>query len=225
MKKINVLISAAVVVTGFTACKSTVTEAQQDAMNVNSYVDSVEGLTPVYTSAYWTELDNGYQVRVAKSNTTNATLTASEKAKVEESKVQYVALKNTYEIKIKETEPVVVVTTPDFRQVLRNKLFGEGVVGSDMSFAFATSENLLSIYRNFVNTVADNKNNYSREDWDEIKVLYEALDTRKNTVEKELPKGDNNKIAGLKIKFSAIKATHRGGTKGAENKAAKEKAE
>ena len=40
-----------------------------------------------------------------------------------------------------------------------------------------------------------------------------------------MPKGDNNKIAGLKIKFSAIKATHRGGTKGAENKAAKEKAE
>ena len=93
-----------------------------------------------------------------------------------------------------------------------------------MSFGFATAENLLSIYRNFVNTVAENKNEYSREDWDEIKVLYEALDTRKNTVEKQLPDGDNTKIAGLKIKFSAIKATHRGGTKGAENKAAKEKA-
>jgi len=44
-----------------------------------------------------------------------------------------------------------------------------------------------------------------------------------STVKKELPKGDN-KIAGLKIKFSAIKTTHRGGTKGEENKAAKEKA-
>jgi hypothetical protein len=90
---------------------------------------------------------------------------------------------------------------------------------------FANANNLLSIYRKFVNTVADNKNSYSREDWDEIKVLYEALDTRKNTVEKQLPDGDNTKIAGLKIKFSAIKATHRGGTKGEENKAAKEKAQ
>jgi len=97
------------------------------------------------------------------------------------------------------------------------------VVGSDMSFGFANANNLLSIYRNFVNTVADNKDSYTREDWDEIKVLYEALDTRKNTVEKELPDGDNTKIAGLKIKFSLIKATHRGGTKGEENKAAKEK--
>jgi len=224
MKKVNLMISTALVITGFTACKGPVSEAQQDAMNVNSYVDSIEALTPVYTSAYWSDLENGYQVRVAKSNTTNSALTASEKAKVAESKVQYVALKTNYEVKIKETEPVVVVTTPDFRQGLRNKLFGEGVVGSDMSFGFATSENLLSIYRNFVNTVADNKNNYSREDWDEIKVLYEALDTRKNTVEKELPDGHNTKIAGLKIKFSSIKATHRGGTKGAENKAAKEKA-
>lgn len=225
MKKINVMLGAAFMIIGFTACKSSLSEAQQDAMNVNKYVDSIESLTPVYTTAYWAELEDGYQARVAKSNATKASLDASDKAKVEESKVQYVALKKTYEIKINETQATAVVTTPDFRQVLRNKLFGEGVVGNDMSFGFATAQNLLSIYRNFVNTVADNKNNYSREDWDEIKVLYEALDTRKNTVEKDLPKGDNNKIAGLKIKFSAIKATHRGGTKGAENKAAKEKAD
>jgi hypothetical protein len=224
MKKLKLMIAATLVMTGFIACKNSATEAQQDASNLNNYVDSVENLTPVYTAAQWSELDNGYQVRVTKSDNTMSSLEASDKTKVEESKAQYAVLKTTYEIKIKEAEANVVVTPLDYRQVLRNNLFGEGVIGSDMSFGFATASNLLSIYRNFVNTVADNKNNYTREDWDEIKVLYEALDTRKNTVEKELPKGDNNKIAGLKIKFSAIKATHRGGTKGAENKAAKEKA-
>jgi hypothetical protein len=224
MKKKNVLIAAVIAVSGFTACKNSATEAQQDATNLNNYVDSVDGLTPVYTSVYWSGIDDGYQARVTKTNSTMSGLEASDKTKLEESKVQYAVLKTTYETKITEAEATTVVTTPDFRQVLRNKLFGEGVVGSDMSFGFATAENLLSIYRNFVNTVADNKNEYSREDWDEIKVLYEALDTRKNTVEKQLPDGDNTKIAGLKIKFSSIKATHRGGTKGAENKAAKEKA-
>jgi hypothetical protein len=224
MKKINLLITAALLVTGFTACKNSSTEAQLDAANLNTYVDSVESLTPVYTSANWAKLDNGYQVRVTKTDNTMSGLDASDKTKVEESKVQYASLKSTYEIKIKETEATAVVIAPDYRQALRNKLFGEGMIGSDMSFGFANAGNLLSIYRNFVNTVADNRNSYTREDWDEIKVLYEALDTRKNTVEKDLPKGDNNKIAGLKIKFSAIKATHRGGTKGAENKAAKEKA-
>jgi hypothetical protein len=224
MKKIKLVVTAGIVISGFIACKNSPTIAQQDATTVNNYVDSVENLTPVYTAAYWSELDNGYQVRVTKADNTMITLEASDKAKLDESKVQYAALKTEYEMKIKEAEASAIVTVPDYRQSLRTNLFGEGMIGSDMSFSFATANNLLSIYRKFVNTVAENKNNYSREDWDEIKVLYEALDTRKNTVEKELPDGDNTKIAGLKIKFSAIKATHRGGTKGEENKAAKEKA-
>ena len=224
MKKIKLVLSAVLVITGFVGCKNSPTIPQQDAMNVNDYVDSVENLTPVYTAAYWSDVDNGYKVRVTKSDNTMATLDAADKTKLDESKAQYAILKSTYEDKIKEAGKSVVISTPDYRQSLRNKLFGEGVIGSDMSFGFATADNLLSIYRNFVNTVADNKDNYTREDWDEIKVLYEALDTRKNTVEKQLPDGHNTKIAGLKIKFSLIKATHRGGTKGEENKAAKEKA-
>lgn len=223
MKKIKFVMAAIFVITGFIACKDSPTIAQQDAMNLNSYVDSVENLTPVYTAAYWSDLDNGYQVRVTKADNTMATLEAADKAKLDQSKIQYAVLKTTYEIKIKEAERSAVITAPDYRQSLRNDLFGEGMIGTDMNFGFANADNLLSIYRKFVNTVAENRNNYSREDWDEIKVLYEALDTRKNTVEKQLPDGDNTKIAGLKIKFSAIKATHRGGTKGKENKAAKEK--
>src|SRR6478752_4813552 len=220
MKKIKLVVAAGLVIVGFTACENSQTIAQQDAMDLNSYVDSIGNLTPVYTAAYWSDLDNGYQVRVAKTDNTMATLETSDKAKLDESKIQYTVLKTTYELKIKETE---TSAAPDYRQALRNNLFGEGMIGSDMSFSFATANNLLSIYRKFVNTVDENKNKYSREDWDEIKVLYEALDTRKNTVEKQLPDGDNTKIAGLKIKFSLIKATHRGGTKGEENKAAKEK--
>jgi len=224
MKKIKSVMTTVFVIIGFIGCKNSPSIAQHDAMNLTSYVDSIENLTPVYTSAYWSELDNGYQVRVTKADNTMATLEASDKAKLDETKVQYAVLRSTYEIRIKEAETTAVITAPDYRQSLRNSLFGEGMIGTDMSFGFANADNLLSIYRKFVNTVDENKNNYSREDWDEIKVLYEALDTRKNTVEKQLPDGDNTKIAGLKIKFSAIKATHRGGTKAEENKAAKEKA-
>ena len=220
MKKINLLLTAAMAVTAFTACDNKATEAEQDATNVTMYVDSVEKLTPVYTAAYWTTLDEGYQLRVIKSDKTIASLGISDKEKLEASKVQYAALKSAYEVKIAENEAAIAA---DYKQILRNNLFGKGMIGNDLNFGFATANNLLSIYENFVTTVADNKNNYTREDWDEIKVLYEALDTRKNTVEKELPNGDNFKIAKLKIRFASIKATHRGGTKGEENKAAKEK--
>jgi hypothetical protein len=64
-------------------------------------------------------------------------------------------------------------------------LFGEGKIGDDMNFDWVNATNILGVYDQFVNTVKDNKDNYSREDWDEIKLMYEALDSRKNTVEKE----------------------------------------
>jgi len=225
MKKINLIITAAVLVTGLAACNNSASEtAKQDAASLSQYVDSVESIPPVYTVANWSEVDNGYQARALKAEQTVATLEAADKAKVEESKVKYAALKANYEAKLKEkeAEAKIAASTPDYRQVLRNRLFGEGKIGADMKFGFVTAGNILEVYKNFVNTVADNKEKYTREDWDEIKVLYEALDTRKNTVEKDLSGGDNLKIAGLKIKFATIKATHRGGTKAAENEAAKQ---
>ena len=110
MKKNKLLITAAFAITCFSSCKVTLTEAQQDAMNVNSYVDSIAGLAPVYTSANWEVLRMGYKARVAKSNATTSELDASDRAKVRESKVQYIAIKNKYEINIKEPEPTVAVT-------------------------------------------------------------------------------------------------------------------
>ena len=226
MTTTNLLLTAVIAAASLTACNNAATDtAKQDAVNLNKYVDSVESLAPVYTVANWSQLDNGYQERALQAEKTVATLEAADKAALEESKVKYAALKAKYEAKLKENEMQAKMTaaTPDYRQILRSRLFGEGKIGNDMKFDFVTADNILSVYKNFVNTIADNKNSYTREDWDEIKVLYEALDTRKNTVEKDLKGSDNLKIAGLKIRFATIKATHRGGTKGAENEAAKEK--
>ena len=227
MKKTKLMICSAILVGGFVACNNSTggkAEAQQDAANLTQYVDSIDQLAPVYTVANWTAIDNGYQERALKAEKNLATLEAADKAKADESKAKYAALKATYETKLKEkeAEAKLAAATPDYRQVLRNRLFGEGKIGSDMKFGFVTADNIKSVYENFVNTISDNKDNYTREDWDEIKVLYEALDTRKNAVEKDLTTHDNLRIAGLKVKFAAIKATHRGGTKGEENEKAKQ---
>lgn len=227
MTTTKLLIAAAIVSIGFTACNTENKEAKQDAEMLNAYVDSVEGLTPVYTVENWTAIDNGYQERALRAEKNLATLTEEEKAKAEASKAKYAALKTKYEFTIKENEATANLnastpTSPNFRKVLRDRLFGEGRIGDDMQFKFVTGDNILGIYQNFVDAVADNKNNYTREDWDEINVLYEALDTRKNEVEKDLKTSDNLKIAALKIKFASISSTHRGGTKVKENNDAKQ---
>ena len=225
MRNSTLMMTAALLMTGFAACTNSGSKtAKQDAASLTQYVDSVESLPPVYTVENWTTIDNGYQERALRAEKTMAELEADDKAKAQASKDKYAALKASYEVKLKEkeAEAKIALTTPDYRQVLRNRLFGEGKIGADMKFAFVTAENIHDVYKNFVNAVEDNKDAYTREDWDEIKVLYEALDVRKNAVEKDLATADNIKIARLKVRFAAVKATHRGGTKAAENEKAKQ---
>jgi hypothetical protein len=229
MIKTKLLIAAAILSVGFMACNNENKEAKQDAEMLNTYVDSVENVAPVYTVENWTAIDNGYQERALKAEKALASLDATEKAKADASKAKYEALKAKYELAIKEQEMKAAApatpanTAPNFRKILRDRLFGEGKIGDDMQFAFVNAANIEPIYKNFVDVVDENKNKYTREDWDEINVLYEALDTRKNTVEKEgLKTADNLKIAGLKIKYAAINATHRGGTKVKENAESKQ---
>lgn len=225
----NLLLTAAIIITGFAACTNSATdEAKKEAASLNSYVDSVASLPAVYTSENWLSIDNGYQERALRAEKRMAELEKSDKELIAQSKARYATLKANYEEKIKKQEPTVNTVSPaapvtaDYRQILRKRLFGEGIIGADMKFESVTAANILSVYKNFVTVVSDNKNKYTREDWDEIKVLYEALDTRKNAVEKDLSGSDNRKIAGLKVKFALIKATKRGNTKGEENQAAKE---
>jgi hypothetical protein len=246
MKKTNASILAVIVIVSFAACKNKAKEtAKQNTTNLQVYVDSLKNITPNYTTGYWTSLDEGYQQRALLAEKTIADLEEKDIATFDSTKAAYAMLKSNYEAKLKaqeisganklnETEaqlkdeknknnttPTAPTTSPDYRQVLRNRLFGEGRIGADMKFEFATANNILGIYDNFVNGVADNKNNYTREDWDEIKVLYEALDNRKNAIEKDLTSKDNMKIAGLKIRFASIKATQRTSSKIDENNASK----
>lgn len=219
--------TAAMLAISFMACNNANEAAQHDAVVLTTYVDSVDNLEPVYTVENWTVINDGYQERAMQAEKNLATLSADEKAKAEASKAKYAALKAKYEIKLKENEvaaqaTVVTPGEPNFRTALRTRLFGAGKVGDDMKFAYVTADNIRAVYQNFVDVVADNKNNFSREDWDEINVLYEALDTRKNVVEKDLAANDNIKIAGLKVRYASIAATHRGGSKVKENTEAKQ---
>ena len=107
---------------------------------------------------------------------------------------------------------------------LADSFFGAGnVVGNDMTFAWVNKDNILSVYQKFYETFDANKDNYTRQDLDKVKAWYEALDNRKNTVEKEgLSSDDNGKIASLKLKFAPKFRWERMTAKGEENADAKE---
>jgi len=133
------------------------------------------------------------------------------------SKTKYEALKAKVEAEI-----MAEANAKNSKQLLRNALFGEGKIGEDMNFSWVNATNIHDVYQLFIHTAENNKDSYTREDWDEIKLMYEALDSRKNTVENEgLSKSDNKKITGLKFKFAPMLKVNRMGAKSEEMAKAK----
>ncbi|KIQ20931.1 MULTISPECIES: DUF6565 domain-containing protein [Flavobacterium] len=217
MKNIQIVSGIALIALGFASCKDEKQEqAKKTIDSYVTYVDSVKNVAADDLKADWKDVEAEYNRRAENAQLALADIkdNAAETERINASKMKYEEFK---------TGMAATLAPPvSAKQQLRNALFGEGKIGDDMSFAWVNAQNIHSVYQQFVHTVEDNKDSYSREDWDEIKLMYEALDSRKNTVEKEgLSSEDNRKIAGLKIKFAPMYTVNRMGAKSEETAAAK----
>lgn len=220
MKKRNLFLGLALVALVLTSCKDEkVTAAEKSVDTYVVYVDSIGNVDATEVKTNWQSIVDSYQIRVTEAEMALDNLKERDaaQARIDASKAKFEALKAQMEA---EMQAQAALNT---KQALRNALFGEGKIGDDMNFAWVTKDNILAVYEQFVNTADVNKDNYSREDWDEIKLMYEALDTRKNTVENEgLSSDDNKKIAGLKLKFAPMLTFNRMGAKNDEMQDAKQ---
>jgi len=225
MKKINLLLGAAVVAVSFTSCKS---EAEKNAEvtfdRYEKYVDSVNNIAVADAQANWESIDAAYNEQT--SNAEAALADAGDKTnaenRVEKAKAKYSELKAKMEAEAAKATEAAANNPANRKQVLRDAYFGAGKIGEDMNFSWVNKDNILKVYNDFYNEFDKNKDSYSREDFDEIKAMYEALDAHKNTVEKEgLSSKDNGKIAELKFKFAPKFKWERMGAKAEENADAK----
>jgi hypothetical protein len=219
MKSSKLIFGMAVIALGFTSCKNEKEkEAEKTVDNYVVYVDSLGNVTPNDAKMNWQSIEANYDVKMNQAETALTDIKENKEAseKIEASKMKYEALKASVQAEI-------AASMPNSKQQMRNALFGEGKIGEDMNFDWVNAANILGVYDQFVNTVKDNKDKYSREDWDEIKLMYEALDSRKNTVEKEgLSSSDNGKIASLKLTFAPMYTLNRMGAKSEEMEKAKQ---
>lgn len=211
------------VAVGITSCEDKkATEAKGKVETYVVYVDSIENVNSEEASANWEAIDATYQLRINEAELALADLKDDMEAqeRINASRAKYEALKARMDAQIAANLSANVAANP--KQQMRNALFGEGKMGEDMNFDWVNAANILSVYRTFIHTAEDNKDSYTREDWDEIKLMYEALDSRKNTVEKEgLTSSDNGEISSLKIKFAPMMTVNRIGAKSEETAAAK----
>ncbi len=226
MKKIQLFAGAAIIALGLTSCKSeTEQQAEKSFDMYENYVDSVSNFSAEEAQANWQSIEADYNTRMAEAEAALANMKDQENAqkRLDKSRAQYEELKTKAQANVPAPAPTDgTATTGDRVQTLRDSFFGAGKIGQDMSFAWVNKDNILSVYQNFVDTFNKNKDSYSREDFDEIKAMYEALDAHKNTVEKQgLSSEDNRKIAALKLEFAPKFKWERMGAKADENKDAK----
>ena len=224
MKKFNLALGAVLISAGFVSCKDEAKmTAEKDVDRYVVFVDSINNLDAEQRAANWEAIAAEYEMRMNEAEAALATLENDEEAqnRINESKTKFDGVKTQAESDMQAQQQA------EAGSGLADALFGPGnVVGNDMTFAWVNKDNILSVYKQFYETYDANKDNYSRQDLDKIKAWYEALDARKNTVEKEgLSSEDNGEIARIKTKFAPSFKWDRMTAKGDENEKAKDAAE
>lgn len=220
------------ILTGIFSCKNKENEfADQRIKELQNYVDSLKAISTEDAKINWLQISETFDKKSA--NATDALANVDEQKRttsqirIDATTLEYDEFKVEREVKATPEDTMTSAGTTNFNlnssQSLRNRLFGAGRIGNDMSFSWVNKNNILSVYETFFQSYKDNKKDFSREDYDEIKLMYEALDSRKNKIEKEgLSADDNRKIAALKLKFGPMFKVNRIGAKSTETSKAKE---
>jgi len=217
MKNFKILLITLATGVALLSCKNEKqTNAEKEVVAYETYVDSLNNIMITDLKTDWDSIENNHEKR--KLAAENAIQEIEDRKELENkilvSNEKYELYKTSYLIQ----QPKAVI-----KSTIRTALFGSRDIGDDMMFTWVNKDNILKVYDTFTSTVEKNKATYSREDWDEIKLLYEALDTRKNTVENEgLTGTDNMKIASIKFKFAPLLKINRITSKAEENEEAKE---
>lgn len=228
MKNAKWLFGAAIVGLGFVSCKSEKEKnAERKVETYTVYVDSLEKIDTLEAHKNWEAIAAAYEIRTAEAEASledmKDKMAAEEKLNASKAKYEILSARHNAKMSVDQKDVSTSTLKQNPNQLLRNRFFGEGKVGEDMSFGWVNKDNILKVYDNFFTSYKENKGNFSREDFDEVKLMYEALDSRKNTVEKEgLSSEDNTKIASIKFKFSAMFKVNRIGAKARENEKSKE---
>lgn len=224
MKSGHLMFGVALVAVAFTSCKNEKHELAKKTIEVQThYVDSIVNISSDEAKANWAAIEAAYLQHVSESEAivNDAADPAKVREDIDRSKAKY----DEFKAKIEAEIAAAASKGVSGNQAVRDALFGAGKLTEDRSFAWVNKDNILAVYEGFYNTYDKNKDNYSREDLDEIKAIYEALDAHKNTVEKQGLSGeDNRKIAALKTKFAPSFRWERMTSKSEENQAAKDQA-
>lgn len=110
-------------------------------------------------------------------------------------------LRNRYDIAVKKYQDKFGDVSRRYQ--LRQELLGLKVETDDMSTI--TAGNLAATYKHFVNTLDQNKEQYSSRDWEMVEGWWNALKNRKEELKQDLTSADKSPIAEAEQRYLQIR--------------------
>lgn len=154
----------------------------------------------------WREYDSAYQEHATGVEENLEYLSEENKAEYDRMQGEYENRRSMYEQRSAEED----------NNIDENSISGRMYVAVDIvdpnpdnvEFSKVTAENLRETYKNFVDYIESNKGEMTDEDWENAEIIWEALNLRKNEVEKDIPTEDNVAIGTLKVEYGALKSSY-----------------
>ncbi len=168
------------------------------------YYTTVETDRDNYNDDYWMRADARWDSFNNAIDMRKDKMDERASAQVDSLRTSYNNLKSNYKMEMEKKKMMDDQMMNSQRIYMTT--FGEQVKedASDV-----TAANILSRYQKLVAAAEANTETWTSAEWDAVKAYYEKLDERKNDLEKDIDGKVNREIAGLKIKFDAIRIPNR----------------
>jgi hypothetical protein len=182
------------------ACANNSEKQQKDIDDLNAYVQRHRDSIDVFARTEWSKLDSEFAAKRKIVEQDTAKMSESMRSSYYDAVRNWQSFQTVYTAKQAEEQKI------DEMDTLRKSLTLDGI---RPDFTDLTAPQLLPAYEHFVNTVKDNKDNYTKEQWTVVNVSYKSLNGRKRELEKDIDTGLGGKITKLQLEYTGIKAANR----------------
>lgn len=201
MKNLILLLLFSLITVGSCQDRSTEKVNQYVSLYTN-YVDSIIKL-PIKDAAHnWVKIQDRYQK--LKINLDGALQDIENKKRIKKRIDTFSSLFKDYRIEVLVESDKLNLESAKI--LLARSLFGKQYKNKRQSFNWVNNKNIATVYDTFYENVKLNESNYLKQDWDEIKLLHMALESRRKTIEElyTVTIDSKNTIKEVNMKFATL---------------------
>lgn len=199
---LGMLIAITVIAFSSVSCGDNGHKKDDDVESFKVFVTDLQAKSEEELKENWETIEKEYKEKVTAIDQKTDKLENEIKQEYEQLKKDYQELKAKYSIQMMKDEGDLDGNLQKLYEVV---LTNEG----DMDLSGVTTSNIVAVYAGFVEIVDFHKDEYTREDWDEVDILWDALNKRKNELEDNLSNEQRMKISEDKVKYGTFKTLNK----------------